>query len=131
MTKPSDLASIWNKPDTSVLTPKQVSIRLPVIVAAKIDALLELYPNKNRTEIVGDLLLAALDEFEAGLKWEGIGEPEQLGPEYDFEVGYREYRGIGPRFRHAWQSHLKKYEEQLGHDVPIQLVRNKDEDREQ
>jgi hypothetical protein len=48
--KAADLVNLWNAPDNSRLTTKQLSFRLPVHVAAKLPALCDLYPNKNRTE---------------------------------------------------------------------------------
>lgn len=64
--KPKDLVTVWAAPDNSRITSKQYSFRLPVHVAAKIAALCELYPTKSRTQIVGDLLSAALQGVEDG-----------------------------------------------------------------
>jgi hypothetical protein len=70
-------------------------------VAAKIPALCELYPNKTRTEIVGDLLTTTLVEVEKAFpSYEGRklaedpdGEPiyEELGPVYDFRIATDRY----------------------------------------
>ncbi|RTL28978.1 MAG: hypothetical protein EKK47_15015 [Burkholderiales bacterium] len=60
--KSKDLHSVWSAPDNSRLTAKQYSFRLPVHVAAKLAAMGEMYPNKTRTQIVGDLLSTAIDE---------------------------------------------------------------------
>jgi hypothetical protein len=99
--KASDLVSCWSAPDNSRLTAKQLSFRLPVDVAAKISALCELYPNKTRTEIIGDLLTAALVEVEKALpRHDGRklaedpdGEPiyEDLGPVVDFRIAADRY----------------------------------------
>ena len=61
--EPKDLAKIWGEPDNTRLTSKQISIRLPIHVAAKISAICEMYPRRTKTEIIGDLLAAALDRF--------------------------------------------------------------------
>ena len=61
--EPKDLAEIWGEPDNTRLTSKQISIRLPIHVAAKISAICEMYPRRTKTEIIGDLLAAALDRF--------------------------------------------------------------------
>ena len=58
--KASDLVTVWSAPDNSRMTTKQYSFRLPVHVAAKLSALEELYPTKSRTQLVGDLLSAAI-----------------------------------------------------------------------
>ncbi len=95
--KASDLHSLWSSPDNSKLTAKQYSFRLPVHVAAKIQALCDMYPNKSRTEIVGDLLSSALQEVARGLpSYESTNRiaihPEtgeeifdSFGPKLDFE----------------------------------------------
>jgi hypothetical protein len=54
-------------PDNSRLTAKQYSFRLPVHVAAKLAALVEVFPAKSRTQIVGDLLSTASDAAAEGL----------------------------------------------------------------
>ena len=58
--KNSELVKVWALPDNSRVTSKQLSFRLPVHVAAKISALSDLFPNKTRTEIIGDLLTSAV-----------------------------------------------------------------------
>ena len=42
-------------------------MRLPVHVTAKLNALFEIFPNKTKTEIVGDLLATAIDEVDRSL----------------------------------------------------------------
>ena len=64
MAQPGNLTALWAGPDNSRLTSKQYSFRLPVHVAAKIAALEEMYPQRSRTQIVGDLLSAALEGVE-------------------------------------------------------------------
>ena len=59
----SHLHDLWATPDNSRLTSKQFSFRLPVHIAAKIAALCEIYPQKNRTQIVADLLAHGFDHF--------------------------------------------------------------------
>jgi len=60
--EPKELPSVWGKPDLSRLTAKQISIRLPLEVSAKIAALNDLFPKKTKTEIIGDLLASALGQ---------------------------------------------------------------------
>ncbi len=67
---PRDLVKIWDAPDHSRLTPKQWSIRLPIQVAARINALCDLYPRKTKTEIIGDLLATALEQLVEALPGE-------------------------------------------------------------
>ena len=58
--KNSELVKVWALPDNSRVTSKQLFFRLPVHVTAKIYALSDLFPNKTKTEIIGDLLTNAL-----------------------------------------------------------------------
>ncbi|TAL18285.1 hypothetical protein EPN96_01930 [bacterium] len=49
--------------EQSSASAKHISLRLPVITAAKISALCELYPTRTRTEVVLTLLENSLDEY--------------------------------------------------------------------
>lgn len=113
----SELHRLWGAPDNSRLTAKQQSFRLPVHVAAKIAALCELYPNKTKTEIVGDLLAAALDEVVEGL-------PARAGAAVDGPpdggVAYRE-EGLRAEFRRIANRHYKALEQELGNKTPKDL----------
>lgn len=114
--KASDLTKVWTMPDNSRLTAKQYSIRLPVHVAAKISALCDLYPQKNRTDIIGDLLAAALNEVEQSF-------PSVKGPHaYDDHDGPC-YEDIGPskHYRELANRHYKELEKELGNDNPVEL----------
>lgn len=65
--KPSDLHKVWGSPDHSKLTPRQISIRLPILDSARISALCEMYPGKTKTQIISDLISTALDQAIEGL----------------------------------------------------------------
>jgi hypothetical protein len=116
--KASDLVNLWDAPDNTRLTAKQLSFRLPVHVAAKLSALCELYPNKTRTEIVGDLLTTALLELEHAL-------PSYEGGEYDRdpETGesLRELTGPLIQFRNSANKFYQELERELGNDSPRSL----------
>lgn len=116
--KPRDLHSIWSMPDNSRLTAKQYSFRLPVHVAARIAALCEMYPGRTRTQIVGDLLSAALDQVE-------LQFPEVRGPFFtsDDERAVNLYEDVGPgsRYRGLANKHFKELEQELGNDEPPAL----------
>ena len=128
--KASQLHDLWDSPDNSRLTTKQFSFRLPVHIAAKIAALCEMYPQKNRTHIVADLLTSALDELEKNLP-EALGsrldEPTQQhfaeiaamdGEQYEemFTLG-----GARARFRNAANRHYSELEKELGNENPKPL----------
>jgi hypothetical protein len=85
---PKDLVKVWSAPDNTRLTPKQISIRLPLHVAAKINAISEMFPAKTKTQLIGDLLAASLSEFAEGLSKEPLEEEAGANPLYD-ECGTR------------------------------------------
>lgn len=127
--KTQHLHDSWASPDNSRLTPKQFSLRLPVHIAAKVSALCEMYPQKNRTQIVADLLSAALDDLEKNLPMEkGALSPEKEANDraaaehfgYEYEP---EYEVWGPRahFRNLSNRHYSEIEQELGNASPVPL----------
>lgn len=130
--KTQHLHDLWDSPDNARLTTKQFSFRLPVHIGAKIAALCELYPQKNRTQIVADLLAAALDDLEKHLP-EELGSP--LAPEDQYEeqrnahdVGYEYVESFtlgGPRgrFRNFANRHYEELEKELGNENPPPLYK--------
>lgn len=124
--KTQHLHDMWTAPDNSRLTPKQFSFRLPVHIAAKLAALADLYPQKNRTQVVADLLTAALDNLEENLP-QTLGSPisredehyERMIADHLNEV-YEPYYSLGgarARFRHLANGHYKALEKELGNDA--------------
>lgn len=115
--KAADLAKVWGAPDNSRLTAKQQSFRLPTHVAAKLDALCDLFPNRSKTEIVGDLLASALEEAIQHLP---VDLGEEYGPHPDGEMIYF---AVGPavRFRGLANKHFKEIEKELGNKEAVDL----------
>lgn len=123
--KTQHLHDIWSSPDNSRLVSKQFSFRLPVHIAAKIAALGDMYPQKNRTQIVADLLTAALDDLEKNLPQElGMGLPDEdvqiekkiahhQGTQYEPLYSLAGARG---RFREIANKHYKELENELGNE---------------
>lgn len=108
--KPGDLTKVWTAPDNSRLTPKQQSFRLPLHVAAKLDALCTIFPNKTKTEIVGDLLATAIDEIEREL-------PSHRGPQIDHTAAtgaIYAIAGARAEFRRQANKNYKELERSLG-----------------
>jgi hypothetical protein len=108
--KAADLAKVFGAPDNSRLTAKQQSFRLPTHVAAKINALCDIYPTRSKTEIVGLLLAAALDEAIANLP-SSLGE--KFGPDQEGEMLYHE-TGTAESFRRFANKHYRQLEAELG-----------------
>lgn len=125
--KASNLHDLWASPDNTRLTSKQFSFRLPTHVAAKIEALCEMFPNKNRTQLVGDLLTSALDELEQNLP-ESVGE--RLRPDLEQFLDEQEGERSGPyyyvgglrgRFRELANRYYKEIEKDLGNEAATEL----------
>lgn len=123
--KSNQLHDLWTSPDNSRLTSKQFSFRLPVHIAAKIAALCEIYPQKNRTQIVADLLTTAIDDLEKGLP-ESPGEPveENWNDEIGRQIGEKGplfyLGGVRGKFHVSANRHYYELEKELGnesHDV--------------
>jgi predicted DNA-binding protein len=85
------LAECWEQQAKATLTSDEYSLRLPLEDAAKITALAEMYPKRTKSEIIGELLSAALDELETSFPYvagkkvitkDEMGDPifEDIGP---------------------------------------------------
>lgn len=121
--EPKDLAKVWDAPDNTRLTPKQISLRLPLLVSAKISALCEIYPRKTKTEIIGDLLSTALDQFEDGLERVKGEQINMWPPEHEGNPFEIEYIDVGTR-RRFWkltEKHLRELETEAGVTDPLDI----------
>lgn len=125
--KTSHLHDVWSSPDNNRLVSKQFSFRLPVHIAAKIAALGEMYPQKNRTQIVADLLSAALDNLEQNLPYKkGAGNDPDIEAHFRWEaeqkhekyVPYFPIAGVRAKYRSLVNDHFKALEKELGNDEP-------------
>ena len=116
--KASDLVTVWSAPDNSRLTAKQYSFRLPVHVAAKLAALEEMYPTKSRTQLVGDLLSAAITEVEKSF-------PNVTGSSVGFHPDTHEelFEDVGPAsaYYEKANKHYTEIEKDLGNESPGKL----------
>lgn len=111
-----DLIAIWGAPEPSRLAPKQFSIRLPMLVSAKISALCEMYPKKTKTEIINDLLTTSLDQLEQSLPYQ---EGRFVGEVPDTGDRIYEATGIRSSFRHKTLKHLREIENEAGITEPM------------
>lgn len=116
--KAKDLHAVWSEPDNSRLTAKQFSFRLPVHVAAKLAAIGDMYPNKTRTQIVGDLLTTAIEEWSSQLpsvKGQFIQTHVEAGCE-----PVKIFEEVGPigRYQKLTNAHFIELEKELGNESP-------------
>jgi len=117
--KPEDLLKVWDAPDHSRLTPKQISIRLPILVSAKLSALNEMYPSKNKSQMIVDLVATAIDQLEDGFpvqKGEVVCEDPETGEDIcsKFSVMQEQYNELTIKY-------LRELEQEIGIDKPMEL----------
>ena len=113
----NELITIWGAPEPPKLTPKQLSIRLPILVSAKISALCELYPSKTKTEIIGDLLTTALDELEKAFP-RIQGRQLEYYPEHG-EIPAWEDAGVRPDYLRLTEKYLRELEKEAEVTEPM------------
>ena len=119
--KSNELHSVWSAPDNTRLTAKQFSFRLPVHVAAKLAAISEMYPHKTRTQIVGDLLSTAIEEWASNLP--SVRGPKVGRVDAPGETPAISYEEVGPvaAFQRLTNTHYQELERDLGNDAPSDL----------
>jgi hypothetical protein len=117
--KTNDLLTIWGAPDPPRLTPKQVSIRLPMLVSAKISALLDLYPKKTKTDIIADLLTSALEKLEDEIPmYRDVDQsPVRNEGEYSFE-----FVGMRKDYFNLVEKYLREIEKEADIKEPMQFT---------
>ena len=117
--KASDLVTVWSAADNSRLTAKQFSFRLPVHVAAKLAALEEMYPTKSRTQLVGDLLSAAIADVEKAFP-SVSGRSVARDPDTHEEI----FEKIGPfaRYQSLAENNYREMEKELRNESPTKLA---------
>jgi hypothetical protein len=99
----------WKKEKDPATTAEAYAVRLPVDDAARLHALAELFPGHDPSDLITDLLHAALDEVAAAMPYEPgpkvISRDDQGDPVY-------EDAGLTPRFMEL----SRKYKRALGLD---------------
>ena len=88
--KVKDLVHEWEKTADSCRVAREYHVRLPLQDAARIAALVEMYPTVTEANIISDLLSAALNELEVALPYvpgnKVIAEDDHGDPIYE-DVG--------------------------------------------
>lgn len=108
--KVSELLCMWEKTAHGQLTEEAFTIRLPIEDAAKVQALAEMYPRRSVSEILSDLLSAALADLESSLPYvrgERIVAVDEEGDPLYEDVGPT------PRYLLLTKKHLGKYRRTL------------------
>jgi hypothetical protein len=95
----------WQKKTGPARTATEYAVRLPVDDAARIQALVDMFPGQSRETVITDLLGAALQELAASMPYVAgkkvISQDEQGDPVYE-DVG------LTPRFMELTRKYKKK-----------------------
>jgi len=95
----------WQKKTGPARTATEYAVRLPVDDAARIQALVDMFPGQSKETVITDLLGAALQELAASMPYVAgkkvISQDEQGDPVYE-DVG------LTPRFMELTRKHKKK-----------------------
>lgn len=103
--KISELVSQWQSSAGEPRTDHSYDVQLPIYDAAKIEALVEMFPGLTRERIITDLLACALDELASSFSY----QPGEEVAAYD-ELGDPMYAdaGLTPRFQQLTKAHAEK-----------------------
>lgn len=97
-----ELIERWEKAETEPLTVRKYCIQLPVRDAARIEALVQIYPQRKLDDILRDLVSAALDEVEAAFPYRQgtrvISEDDQGDPIFEDTGPASRFRELAGRF---------------------------------
>ncbi len=106
--KVNKLLKLWEETGNGHLTNEEYKVRLPIADAAKLQALAEMYPRRSITDIITDLLSAALEDIESGMPYESgdniVAIDEQGDPLY-------EDIGPTPRYLSLTKKHMSSLED--------------------
>ncbi len=107
--KIKELVQAWEQTAGGRIAARDYRLSLPVRDAARIAALAEMYPLRGESELIAELLSAALDELEAGMAY--VAGPRVVAED---EEGNPVYEDIGPtpRFLALSRKHLQALEAQ-------------------
>lgn len=108
----------WRAMDDRRLANKAVSVRLPVHILARINAIGDLFPTKTRTDILTDLLKVGLEAFEGSLP-----SLQYSDIPVEFEPGQAavEPIGVNADYRKKANKHYRQLEKELGANKPEDL----------
>jgi hypothetical protein len=116
----SDLFQLWGARDDRRLSPKPVSVRLPVHVQARLFALEEMYPTKSRTDLITDLLKAGLEVFEKSMPPIGYEIETHIDPD-EPDRAFKIPSGIAHDYQAKANKQFKRLEAELGNNKAAQL----------
>ena len=116
--KSTSLYDQWRAMDDARLSSKPVSIRLPVHVLARVNAISGMFPSKTRTDILTDLIKTGLESFESSLPPLYFSE-EAIEVEPNFYVHLPV--GVNAEYQNKANDQYCELEKELGNNRPQNL----------
>lgn len=114
MTNIINLIGQWETLAGGRLTVREYGVQLSLVDAARVAALAEMYPRRSETQLISELLTAALDELETAMPYiqgkQVVSEDEEGNPLYE-DVGPT------PRFLELSRKYLNSMEKLAGSDA--------------
>lgn len=95
----------WSETPETALTADEYALRLPLEDAARLEALVEMFPGVSREQILTDLLGSALDELAESMPYVA---GEKIISEDEFGDPVFEDAGETPRFIELTRKHLAR-----------------------
>lgn len=87
MTNIVNLIRQWQDTADGIIAAREYCVHLPLNDAARVAALAEMYPRRSETELLSELLTAALDELENAMPYIPgklvVSEDEEGNPVYE------------------------------------------------
>jgi hypothetical protein len=105
-----ELPAVWQKQAGELRTARKYEIQLPVQAAAGIGALAEMYPGRTETQIITDLLSAALEELMESYPYI---QGQRVVAEDEFGDPVYEDVGATPRFIELVRKYAQTLEAEL------------------
>lgn len=103
-----DLLSNWQASSSERQTAREYRIRLPLKDAARVQALVEMFPACGEDELLADLVAAALDELEQAMPYvpgsRVVSEDDYGDPVYEDAGPSPRYRELTRRFTRELKS---------------------------
>jgi len=101
------LLDLWKRETGPALTLEQYAVRLPLEDAARLQALVTLFPGRTPEEIITDLLHTALDELAAAMPY--VPGPKIISRDDHGDPVYED-AGLTPRFVELTRQNKKDLE---------------------
>ncbi len=102
--KIQDLVDSWEKDAENHRSSRELKLRIPIALAAKLQALCDLFPGQTQDKMVADLLTAALSELETTFVYrqgETVVAEDELGDPIYADVG------LTPRYHELTKKYLR------------------------